>query len=223
MEKYILNAQPRTELGKQNLNLRNNRMIPAVVYGHGADNHNVTVSEPEFRAVFAKAEQSGLIELTIGDAKESVLVLIHDLQRDPLSQEVQHVDFYRVKQGEKLTATVSLEFIGESPAEKELGGNLVTSQDSVEIECLPKDLVQHLQVDLSKLKEFGDAIHYSDLEVSDGIEIIGEPETVIVSVQEPRKVEEETPAETPDVDSVEVEKKGKQEGEEGETKKEEAK
>lgn len=213
MEKYTLTVQPRTELGKKNLGLRNSRMIPAVVYGHGAENENVAMAEPEFRSVFARAEQSGLIELTIGDAKEPVLVLVHDLQRDPLSQEVQHVDFYRVKLGEKLTATVTLEFVGESAAEKELGGNLIKSQDSVEIECLPKDLVQHLQVDLSKLAAFGDVVHYSDIQTPEGVEIVGDSETVIVSVQEPKKIEEEAPAEEASVDDVEVEKKGKQDDE----------
>lgn len=212
MEKFFLTAQPRTELGKQNLALRDNRMIPAVLYGHGIDNQNLSVSDSDFRKVFAKAEQSGLIELTIGSAKPT-MVIVHDLQRDPLTQEVSHIDFYQVKMDEKLTATVSLEFVGESRAEKELGANIVKSHDDVEIECLPTNLVQHLTVDLSMLNEIGDAIRYSDIKLPDGIDLVSEPDTVIVSVQEAKQVEEETPAEEVSVENVEVEKKGKKEEE----------
>lgn len=212
MEKFTLTAQLREQLGKQVESLRDNRMIPAVLYGHGVANKNLVMAEPEFRAVFAKAEQSGLIELNTGDGRVAT-VLIHDVQRNPLTQEVQHVDFYEVKMTEKLTATVSLEFVGESPAEKALGGNIVTTQDSVEIECLPKDLVQHLTVDLSKLVEFGDMIRYSDIELPDGVELVGDPETVVVIAQEPSKVEEEAPVAVADVSQVEVEKKGKKEDE----------
>lgn len=211
MEKFTLTAQLREQLGKQVASLRDNRMIPAVLYGHGVENKNLVLAEPEFRAVFAKAEQSGLIELNTGDGRVAT-VLVQDVQRNPLTQEVQHVDFYEVKMTEKLTATVSLEFVGESPAENALGGNIVTTQDSVEIECLPKDLVQHLTVDLSKLVEFGDMIRYSDIALPAGVEIVGDADTVVVLVQEPSKVEEE-PVVVADVASVEVEKKGKKEDE----------
>lgn len=213
MEKYTLSASLRSELGKKNEAVRNNFMVPAVVYGHGVTNQNIVVSAADFRNVFAKAEHSGLIDLTV-DGSSPVAVLVQDLQRNPLTHDVTHVDFYQVRMDEKLTATVTLEFVGESRTEKELGGNVVRTHDSVEIECLPKDLVQNLEVDLSLLKEFGDALRYSDIKVPAGVKILGDEDTVVASAQAPQEIEEDTAAPVVDVNAVEVEKKGKKDEEE---------
>src|SRR3990170_572575 len=123
---YILNASRRQIKGKNLPKLRAQGRIPAVLYGHNTDNNLIEVKENDFRSVFTKAGQSAL------------------------------VDFYRVDMKKKLTTTVPLRFVNEAPAVKELAGALNCALESVTIECLPADLIQGINVDISGLKTFND-------------------------------------------------------------------
>jgi large subunit ribosomal protein L25 len=110
----------------------------------------------------------------------------HYLKSNPI-----HVDFYEVKMTEKLTATVQLEFIGESNAVKALGGTLVKNLTEVEVECLPADLPHQIDVDITTLNTFEDTILVKDLNVSDKVEIKVEADEMVAKVQPPRDVEAE--------------------------------
>lgn len=215
MEAIQLAATVRTVTGKKVSELRDQSMVPAVVYGHGFENKNVTVELVPFEKVFSKAGESTLVDLSI-DNEAPFKVLIHEVQRDAISGAPKHVDFFHVSMTEKLTTHIPLSLVGESKAVKELGGTLVKILDAVEVECLPQDLVSEIEVNLSALENFEDAIRVSDLTVPKGIEIKAEPEEMIVTVQAPRTEAEIAADETApaaSVENVEVEKKGKKDEE----------
>ncbi|OGY42045.1 MAG: hypothetical protein A2Y67_03110 [Candidatus Buchananbacteria bacterium RBG_13_39_9] len=198
MATFAIKARTREIKGKKVKKLREQDLIPAVLYGHGIENQNLTVNSLEFKKLFDQTGESKLIDLQIND-KKPVKILIHDIQFNPLKNEIDHIDFYQIKEGEKITTEIELEFVGESPAVKELAGVLVKNYDAVEIECLPSDLekMDKIEVDLSGLKTFEDTIHIKDLKVPSGVKIMVEPEEVvalITQIQE-EKIEEIKPIE----------------------------
>jgi large subunit ribosomal protein L25 len=186
-----LKVEKREITGKKVESLRQEDKVPAVVYGAETENINLTIDYVTFEKLYAKAGESTLINLKL-DGTEEMPVLIHDVFRNPVSDKIDHVDFYKIKYGQKLTATVELEFIGEPKAVKELGGVLVTNMAEVEIECLPKDLISKIKVDLSNLKTFEDYIHVKDLKVPETVKILTVEGDVVANVSRPR-VEEEKP------------------------------
>ena len=169
--------------------------MPGVIYGNGITSQSLKVRKVEFDKIFATAGESNLIDLTL-DGK-SIKVLVKDIQRDPLSHTLTHVDFYQVNMKENVITEIPLNFIGESKAVKELGGTLNKDLDAVEVECLPSDLVDHIDVDLSLLTSFDDAIRISDLKLPKGLVATANPEEMVASVREPKIVEEEPVAAEP--------------------------
>lgn len=182
-EAMKLNATLRQEQGDIK------EVIPAVMYGSGVENTSVSVKRIEFEQVFAKSGESGLISLHV-DGQEYP-VIVKDFQVDPVKQRIIHVDFFKLNMKEKVVAEVALEFVGEAPAVKTHGGIVVHNFDTLEIECLPADLIQKIEVDLSNLKEIGDAIHVSDIKLPTGVVFKHEATDMVVHVVEPKKVVEE--------------------------------
>jgi len=131
-----------------------------------------------------------------------------------LTDKVEHVDFYQIKEGEKIIVEVKLEFIGISRAVKEFNGVLTHELDRIEIECLPKDLIKNIEVDLTKLAEINDVIRVGDLEIPENVKILSDLESSVAAVKV-IKVKEEVEEEKEATDSIEEEK------EEGDEKKEE--
>jgi large subunit ribosomal protein L25 len=167
--------------------------IPAVLYGKGIKNQNLKLKKVDFEKVFSSAGESNLINLDFGSGP--VKVLVKDLQRDVLKYTFTHVDFYQVNMKEKITTEIPLHFIGESKAIKELGGMLMKGINELEVECLPTDLVDHIDIDISVLNVFDDAITIGDLVLPKGLELVhNNAEDVIAMVVEPKaQVEEEKP------------------------------
>lgn len=164
--------------------LRQQSLIPAVIYGHGTENKNVAMDYNSFHKAFKAAGESTLLDLEIeGDG--TVKALVKDWQVEPLSNRYIHVDFYQVNLKEKLKTEIALNFIGESPAVKEQGGSLVKTLDSVLVECLPTDLVHQIDVDVTSLKSFDDMITVKDLKVPAGIEILENADEVIAKIEAP--------------------------------------
>jgi len=215
MTAYSIKAQSRDLQGKKVRKLREQDLIPAVLYGHDLKNQNLSVKKSEFIKVFSKAGESNLVDLQVGEGKP-VKTLIHDLQYDPRNSEVIHVDFYQIREDEKIKTRVRLEFINEAPAVKELGGVLVKNYDEIEIECLPKDLetIGVIKVDLSVLKTFNDAIHIKDLILPKEIKVLASPDEAVAMVTEVK--EEKIVEEVKPIEEIEVVKKEKA-GEEAET------
>jgi len=219
MTDFALKATTRTVVGKKVKQLRNEGIIPAVLYGHEAKNQTLSLDLINFKRIYKDAGTSNLIDLKIDDASP-VKVLLKEPDFDAIRNIPYHVDIYKVKMTEKLTTEIPLNFINESPAVVELEGSLVKNIDALEVECLPADLVSEFDVDLSLLKTFDDVIKVSDIKISDKIEVQSDLEEIVAQVMAPRSDEELEALEeevVEDVDAVEVtEQKPEEEGAEGE-------
>ena len=196
-----LTVQKRDTFGKAVKKLRAEGIVPGELYGKGIANIHVSVSVKELKAALLSAGESSVVNLVLSGEKHPVL--IHDIDKNPVTGEYYNVDFYEVNMKEKVTTHVPLVFIGESPAVKHLSGLLVTVMDEVEVEALPADLPPEITVDLSSLDELNKAIHLKDIILPNGVEITGEGEAVVVKVTEQRA--EEVAAPVVDVSEVKVE------------------
>lgn len=157
--------------------------VPAVVYGPGFDNVNIKIKQNEFNRVFRLAGESNLIDLNI-DGKESIKVIVKGVQKDSVRGDIIHIDFYQINMNKKITTEIPFNFIGEAPVVKTLGGTIIKGVDSVEVECLPGDLVDHIDIDLSELKTFADLIHLNDIVLPKGMILVSQTNEVVVSVAE---------------------------------------
>jgi len=224
-----LEAKIRSVLGRKTKTLRKQGLLPAVLYGPKTKNQPLQLDEKEFERAYQEAGESSLISLKVG--KESFKVLIHQLQLDPLSGKILHVDFYQPSLTETTEVKVPLSFEGEAPAIKELGGTLVKNISEIEVKALPQDLPHEIKVDLSGLKTFEDHILVKDLVVDEKVEVLRDPEETVVQALPAEKVEEELekPIEEKPEEPEKVEEKKereeevKEEGEEQEKKEEEEK
>lgn len=200
--------------------LRNGGNIPAVFYGPKEESTPISISKKEFGKIWKEAGESVVVTLVgVGDDKDA---LIHDVDLDPVSYTPRHADFYIMEKGKKVRVSVPLEFVGVSQAIKGLGGVLSKILHEVEVEAMPKNLPQNLEVDISKLEDFSSTIVAGDIVLSDGVELITDKNETVASASEAKEEEVEESAEV-DLDAIEVEKKGKQEDAGDEAPKEESK
>jgi len=197
-----LTTENREILGKKVNSLRRQGLIPAEFYGHGFPNKHLVVKQADFNKVFKEAGENMVITLVSG--KEKLPALIYDIDKDYLSGEVSHVDFYGVRMDEEIKAAVPIEFTGESPAVKDKGGVLNKSLNEIEVEALPANLPQSFTVDLSGLVDLDQSIYVKDITVPKNVKILVQPETVVISVTPPRE-EEVAPAVPVDVSEIKVE------------------
>lgn len=200
----ILEASLRAEKGKQLKNLRASGVLPGVVYGPKEAATPLALSRAVFEKLFAKAGESTVITLKgLGADKE---VLVHDVEHDPVSGHVIHVDFYAIEAGKTIRVHVPIEFTGEAPVLKG-EATLTKVLHEVEVECMPRNLPQHLTVDVSTLAVIGDSIHVRDINVPAGVELMAEADDVVVVAN---AIVEETEDVAPlDMAAIEVEQKGK--------------
>jgi large subunit ribosomal protein L25 len=219
----MLKAITRTLQGRKTSALREEKKIPAVVYGAGREPKNIEVDYQDFVRTYRETGESSLLDLEV-DGKETVKVLIQDLQHGVLHNEVTHVDFRAIDLSKPIEVDVEIRFIGESPAVKGLGGTLVRAKETVAVRCLPSRLPSSLEVDLSLLKTFEDSITVGQLVVGEGVEILDDVHAAVAVVTPPRSDEELAKldeAVSEDVTKVESAKKEKPEEEtEAEEKKE---
>lgn len=199
MKMQELKVDKRTVVGRKVNKEREESKIPAVLYGHGITNQNLSVDNLTFERVYEQAGESTIIALDTGVGKP-VNVLIHDLQKDPLSDQVTHIDFFQVRMDEKIDTEVAFEFIGEAPAVKEFGGVLVRNMESLQISCLPADLPGHVTIDLSTLTTYDDRIIVSDLSLGDKI-TLHIPDTTVIALVAPPRTEEEVASLDEDVNA----------------------
>ncbi len=188
--------------------------IPAVMYGHGIESVSVEFDTVPFEKLYAATGDSTLVDLIINDT-QPVKVVVQHVQRHPVSDAISHVDLYQVNMKEKMHVEVVLSFIGEADAEKTLGGILIKNRNHIEIKCLPADLPHDISVDISVLATFEDVIRLKDISAPEGVEIIGDPNLSIATVEAPRTEEELAALNEEVVEDVEgVEVEGAAEGEE---------
>lgn len=193
----------RANIRKENQK-RDKNLIPAVIYGPSTKNQLLFLDEVEFTKVYNEVGESSLIDLKIED-QDSVKALVKEVQFHVTKNKTLHVDLYQVDMKKKITTEIPLEFTGSSIAEKEKGALIMKNLHFVDVECLPGDLVDYIEVSLDNLKNFGEAIHVRDLKIPEGMEIFNEEDEVIVSAIEPKQeaepeveVEEEAEVKTGD-------------------------
>jgi large subunit ribosomal protein L25 len=194
-ESSVLSIQPRTELRKRNLGLRAQGSIPGVIYGHRVDPVSVSVPRREFDRAFHKAGRTQLLDLQIDGEGKTRKVLVRQVQYNPRSGQPLHVDFYQVNLKEKIAAEVPIVLVGESPAVLRRDGELAQNLHSLKVNCLPADIPEHFEVDVSGLENVDDAIRISELTIPDGVEVTSDPDDLVVKVAAPRVAEEEPVAE----------------------------
>lgn len=180
-----LSAQKRTETGKNNnRKLRASGRVPAVLYGHGEETRPVSVDAHELERLFSHIHvESTIIDVTVEGERAPLKALVREVQRHPVRPEVTHVDFYIIHAGESLTVDVPLRIVGNAPGVR-IGGLLQQTMDTVEVRCLPDQIPEQIDVDISSL-EIGDSIHVRNLVVPDGVEVLVDEDRTVCSVVPP--------------------------------------
>ena len=163
MDRLSLKAEERQILGKKVKTLRRDGKLPAHVFGKGLESEAVSVKKDEFLKAFHQAGETGLIDLKIG-AEKVRPVLIREVQYDPVSGHPIHIDFYQVDMTQKVKVAVPVVLIGDQPESVHLGEAIVLQTlNEVEVEALPTDLVEKIEVDISPLQNIDDAITVGQL------------------------------------------------------------
>jgi large subunit ribosomal protein L25 len=217
MNEIVIQAGNRTAVGKGLFALRKSGKIPAVLYGPGINSLPIELEEKTAVRVLNTVTESTLISLEVGGKKYSVL--LRDVQRDSILRKILHADFYAVPTDRAIRVHVPMQFTGESAAVRDFGAVLVHLLSELEVECLPKDLVNGIQVSIAPLEKVGDSIAIKDIALPPGIKVLMDPEESIITVTAQAAEEEvAAPVAAAVVGEVEVIEKGKklEEGEEAE-------
>ena len=213
MAKIVIPADRRTVTGKQVGVIRREGRLPGVMYGHHFDSIPITMDLREASRLLSGASSSSLIYITLEGSEHAALV--REKQRDVIRGTLKHVDFQVVSLTEKIRAKVSIDLTGISPAVRDLNGVIVTGSNSLNIECMPQYLPERLVIDISKLVKVGDGIYVRDLPVSEHVQILDNPDEMLIIVTA-GTLEEEVEAEVAAVSGIEepaVIEKGKKEEE----------
>lgn len=188
-----LKLEPRAEIGDHLRALRRQGRLPGIVYGHNVDAVTVVVDGREFLKAFQKVGRNQLVDLQIG-GEPVRKALIREVQRNPRDGDLLHVDFYQVNLKEKIESDVPLEFEGEVEIVVKGEADLQHGLHAIKVECLPTDLPPVITVDISGLKEIDDEIRVKDLKLPAGVEVLDEPEDLIIKIAAHREEVEEEPA-----------------------------
>ncbi|PCI19848.1 50S ribosomal protein L25 [Candidatus Wolfebacteria bacterium] len=194
--------------------LRSKGEIPAVFYGYKKDTTPISIEERDFNKIWEEAGETTAIKLATKDGE--VEALIHDVQVDVVKGNPIHADFLAIDMNKPVQANIPIELVGDSPAVKTGLGTLVKVLHELHIEALPKELPNEITIDISKLETLEDHIAVKDVTLPSGVTSLLNEDDVVVSVAAIKEETEEEAGESPDLASIEVEKRGKAE-EEGET------
>ncbi len=188
---FSLEAKIRTEVAKI---ARVDGVIPAIVYGKDTPSTMLTVGTSEFIKVYREAGKNHVITLNVG--KKSYSVLVQEAQRHPVTGSFLHLDFLVVDMKAEVHVQIPVTLVGTSPAVVE-GGQLHQSLETLDVKCLPKDIVESFELDISKLDHMEQTLHVSDLKIdSKKFNVLSHAEEAIVTVHAPKKQKDET-AEAP--------------------------
>ena len=201
MAQIELEANKREILGKKVRHLRRQDITPVHLFGHNVESMALQCDTGTLHKVLARAGKTGLISLKLDKAKKPRNVLTREIQRDPRTGKLLHVDFYEVKATEKIKVEVPIILVGEAPALKFKGNILVQVLDSLGIECLPDKIPASIEMDLSSLTEAEQAIRVKDITLDEGVAVShDDPELIVakISVTRIEKEEEEVVVEVPE-------------------------
>lgn len=183
MEQVPLTADKRTVTGRKVSNLRKEGLIPAHVFGRKIETEHVQVKAADFADVFEKVGETGIIDLSVSG--KNTPVMVKGIQIHPVTDQVLHVDFYQVNLAEKVKVNVPLEIVGEAPAIEKKLGLLLTPITEIEVEALPTDIPESIEVDISNLAAVEDELKVKDLKVDRSkVEVLTDEELVVVQIGE---------------------------------------
>ena len=212
MEKVVLEAKKREQINKASRSaLRRSGRVPAVFYSRHHEPLTIDLSEKALHPLVFTSK-THLISLNLGEP-ENMDCIIKDVQFDPVTEKIVHIDLLGLQKGEKIQIEVPVQLRGTPIGLKE-GGVLQHTLHKIEIECLPAEIPEHLEIDVTNLK-LGDSIHISDLKF-ENFDILNSEEVIVAAVTHPKVEKEETPAEDVEVAEPEVIAKGKAEEKEEE-------
>ncbi len=211
-QKHKLKVEKRTVEGKKVKKLRREGILPGNVYGADFKSTAVQVPYTDFNPIYNEAGETGLIDLQLGE--QTIPVLIHNIHQN-FRNEVLHADFFKVNLKEKVKAMIPLEFVGQSPAVSENIGLLEKVMHEVEIEALPTDLPEHIEVNVDRLAQIDDQITVEGLKVPTEVTVLSDPGQVIVKVGEliTKEAQEEAEAEAAAAEAAKAESAAPEGGE----------
>ena len=180
------------EEGVSAAQLRKQDTVPCVVYGFEVENTSLQCDHNTLLKAYMKAGENTVVELDAAGKK--VPVLFHSIDFHPVTEKILHVDFYAVNMKQDIEANIPVNFTGEAPAVKDLGGVLVTVLDNITVRCLPADLPHSIEVDISSLENFGDTIVVANDTIPDKVTLVTEEDATLATAQEPRRAAEPDPA-----------------------------
>jgi large subunit ribosomal protein L25 len=177
-----INAEPRTTIGKGMYALRTSGKIPAVIYGPAVPPTPIQIDAREATRLLSRVAGSQLVDVMLEGKAHSVL--LREVQRDSIRRDILHVDFYEVPTDRVIRVRIPIEFVGVSPAVRDLSGVMVHLLDQIEVECLPKDLLSHIEVDVSVITEIGHSISVRDIHLPEAIRVLLSPEDSVATVMQ---------------------------------------
>lgn len=203
-----LSGVSRDVLGKKVKNLRDKGLIPCVVYGPTTKPQPIAIKRADLEKAYKDVGSNTIVRVSVDGDKKTYNVLIYDVSEDPMTGFLNHVDFYCFKEGQKLSTSIPLHFIGEPKTIKVFGATLMKQIDEIEVRCLPEELIAFLEVDLSKIEKLDDMIRISDIKLPSTFECEHEPDEIIALTVLP-EVEEVVEEVEAVAEMPEVIKKGK--------------
>ena len=211
MEKNVLKAQHRPQ-GKTTKAIRREGLLPAVMYGRHYPSTPIVLNAHEASLIIPRLSSSAIVTIDLdGDPQAT---LIREKQKDYVRNALIHVDFQVVSMTEKLRTSVRVDLTGTAPAVKDFNGVVFQNMNEITVECLPKDLPERITLDISGLKNLSDAIHVSDLNLSQDIAVLHDPDEVIVIISATREEPEEEAVSGQELLEPEVIERGKKEEDE---------
>ncbi len=181
----------RTASGKENKRLRREGVVPGVVFGKGSASVPVQLDAKAFETLYRAAGRTGIVKLSVPGVRGTKSAMIKGVQRNPLSGQAVHVDFFLVDLTQEMQSDVPLTFVGVAPAIELSNGTLMTPLDHIKIRALPADIPHEIQLDLSALVDLESTLHVRDIVLPDGkLTVINEPDELLARVLPPRAEEE---------------------------------
>lgn len=195
-----MTAEKRAVLGKKVKKLRRENLLPVNLYGKKVKSQALQVKIDDFQKIYQEAGETSLVDLQIGKEEKTHPVLIHNVQVHPVTDKFLHADFHQVALTEKMRAEIPLMVAGESPAVSSKKGVLIQPLNKLEIEALPTDLPEQIEVDISRLAEVDQEIKVKDLKLPAGVSLSSDEDANVLVVKigpleeeiaEPKPAEEE--------------------------------
>ncbi|MBI2762066.1 MAG: 50S ribosomal protein L25 [Chloroflexi bacterium] len=197
-------VEARTVLGKKVAGLRRAGVTPANIYGHNVPSLAVQGNTHDLDLLLRRAGRTALITLALAGEREPRSVLVRDVQRKPTTGGLLHVDFVQVSMRERLKVSVPVVLMGHAPVLDTANCIIVQVLDQIEVECLPGDIPQHLEVDVSGMADTTSVLHARDIPLPRGVDMVTDPDAVMASVNLTVAEEEEEAAEAAEAEEVPV-------------------